>query len=409
MDDKNKMQCRVCSSNSLRLAIDLGNQQWANNFLTANLVGKELSYPLRVVWCEDCHTAQLDYTVAKEVMFSDHTYCSGVTRTLSHHFNDLAKEVTNRFFRNKANKTVFDIGSNDGTALKSYQMLGYDVLGVESSVRIAEIANASGVPTINKFFNLEVAKEINRKFDVINASGVFFHLEELHSVTEGIKFLLDKNGVFVVQFIYMKSIIDNMAFDQIYHEHLLYYTLRTIDVLLKKHGLSMFDAYLSPIHGGSIIGFVTHIGDKGKKRRSARLMKMLAEEDASKINEFETYEKFALRIQEKKKEVIAYLEEAKLNHKVVFGMGAPVKGNTLLNTFGINSQYIQCLVEKNPMRDGLFAPGSHLPIVLEKDVKQQPDIYFVLAWNFKKEILENNKELIEKGVRFYFPVNPKEV
>jgi hypothetical protein len=287
-------------------------------------------------------------------------------------------------------------------------MLGYDVLEVESSVRIAEIANASGVTTINKFFNLEVAKEINRKFDVINASGVFFHLEELHSVTDGIKFLLDDNGVFVVQCIYLKSIVDNMAFDLVYHEHLLYYTLETIETLLNKHGLKMFDAYLSPIHGGSIIGFVTH-SDKGRVRKTKRLMKLLAEEKASKINEFETYEKFAKDIQIKKSEVIAYLEEAKLNHKIVFGMGAPVKGNTLLNTFGIGKQYIDCLVEKNPMRDGLFAPGSHLPIVLEKDIKQQPDIYFVLAWNFKKEIIENNKELIAKGVKFYFPVTPKEV
>lgn len=402
------MKCRICRSENLKLAIDLGSQPWANGFLTAAETGHEPIYPLRVVWCSDCHLAQLDQTIAKEVMFGDHSYLSGVTHTLSHHFSDLAKEVTNRFFREKQNKTAFDIGSNDGTALKSFQMLGYDVLGVESSVRIAKIANASGIPTINKFFNLEVAKEINRKFDVINASGVFFHLEELHSVTDGIKFLLDDNGVFVVQFLYLKSIVENLAIDQVYHEHLLYYTLETIETLLNKHGLKMFDAYLSPIHGGSIIGFVTH-SNKGRVRKTKRLMKLLAEEKASKINEFETYEKFARDIQDKKKEIIAYLEEAKLNHKVVFGLGAPVKGNTLLNTFGIGSQYIQCLVEKNPMRDGLFAPGSHLPIVLEKNVVQQPDIYFVLAWNFKKEILENNLDLIKKGVKFYFPVTPKEI
>lgn len=402
------MKCRVCDSEKLKLAIDLGDQPWGNNFLPASQVGKELSYPLRVVYCEKCHTAQLDYTVPKETMFGNHTYLSGTTKTLDRHFMNMACQVNKKFFRGKQNKSAFDIGSNDGTQLKHYKALGYDVLGVESSVGIAKIANDSGIPTLNKFFNFEVAKEINRKFDVINAAGIFFHLEELHSVTDGIKFLLDDNGVFVVQFIYMKGIVDNMAFDQIYHEHLLYYTLETIETLLNRHNLKMFDAYLSPIHGGSIIGFVTH-SDKGRVRKTKRLMKMLAEEKASKINEFETYEKFALRIQEKKKEVIAYLEEAKLNHKVVFGMGAPVKGNTLLNTFGIGSQYIQCLVEKNPMRDGLFAPGSHLPIVLEKDVRQQPDIYFVLAWNFKKEILENNLDLINKGVRFYFPVNPKEV
>ena len=402
------MKCRICNSENLKLAIDLGEQPWGNGFLTAAEVGHEPIYPLRVVFCTDCHTAQLDHTVKKETMFGNHTYLSGTTRTLNRHFMDLAKEVDMMFFRGKQNKTAFDIGSNDGTALTHYKMLGYDVLGVESSVAIAKIANESGIPTLNKFFNLEVAKEINRTFDIINASGIFFHLEELHSVTDGIKLLLNSDGVFVVQFIYMKSVVENMAFDQIYHEHLLYYTLETIEVLLNKHNLKMFDAYLSPIHGGSIIGFVTH-SDKGRVRKTKRLMKMLAEEKASKINEFETYAKFNLGIQAKKKEVIAYLEDAKLNNKIVFGLGAPVKGNTLLNTFGIGSQYIQCLVEKNPMRDGLFAPGSHLPIVLEKNVVQQPDIYFVLAWNFKKEILENNLDLINKGVKFYFPVNPKEV
>src|SRR5881227_575556 len=124
----------------------------------------------------------------------------------------------------------------------------------------AMIANKAGVPTLNSFFNLETARKLGRKFDVINAAGVFFHLEELHSVTEGIREALDENGVFVVQFLYMKRIVENLAFDQIYHEHLLYYNLKTIEALLNRHGLALFDAYVSPIHGGSVISFVTHSG-----------------------------------------------------------------------------------------------------------------------------------------------------
>ena len=398
------MKCRVCDSDRLRVAIDLGSQPWGNDFLKASEVGKEPYYPLRVVHCEDCKTAQLDYTVKKETMFGNHTYLSGITRTTDQHFKSMAEEVDARFFKGKKNKSAMDIGSNDGTQLKHYKALGYDVLGVESSIRTAKIANGNGVPTLNKFFNLDTAKEINKKFDVINAAGIFYHLEELHSVTDGIKFLLDDDGVFVVQFIYMKCVMDSMSFDQIYHEHLLYYTLSTIEALLARHGLSMFDAYLAPTHGGSIMGFATHAG---KRETSARLKKMLAEEEASGVNEFAAYEKFAKDIWAHKKKTIAYLEKAKKDHKVIYGMGAPVKGNTLLNTFGIGKQYMECLVEKNPMRDGLYAPGSHLPIILEKNVKKLPDIYFVLAWNFKKEILKNNQGLVEKGVEFYFPVNPR--
>ncbi len=181
------MQCRVCDSTNLELAVDLGSQPWCNHFLKPEEVGQEPYYPLRVLYCHDCATVQLDYTVKKEVMFGDHTYLSGVTKSLSQHFKNVAEEIDETFFKNTVDKSVLDIGSNDGTQLKHFQSLGYDVLGVESSIKTAKIANDAGVPTLNEFFNLEIVKKLNRQFHVINAAGVFFHLEELHSVTEGIK------------------------------------------------------------------------------------------------------------------------------------------------------------------------------------------------------------------------------
>ncbi|XTZ10277.1 MAG: methyltransferase, partial [cyanobacterium endosymbiont of Rhopalodia yunnanensis] len=296
--------------------------------------------------------------------------------------------------------------SNDGTQLKHFQALGYDVLGVESSKTTAKIANDAEIPTLNDFFNLEVAKGLDRKFHAINAAGVFFHLEELHSVTEGIREALHENGVFIVQFLYMKRIIDNLAFDQIYHEHLLYYNLNTIEVLLNRHGLSMFDAYLSPIHGGSIIGFVTH---EGTKKPTDRLLIMRRAEINEKSNELSTYLNFAKRIEQMKVDNLAYLEKAKKDGKRIWGFGAPVKGNTMLNYFGIGTQYLDYLVEKNELRRGLYSPGMHIPLIIEKELTEPPDIYYVLAWNFKKEILSNNQHLIDQGTEFYFPVNPSEV
>ena len=398
------MICRVCDSTNLEVALDLGQQPWGNNFLTKEQVGKEPFYPLRVVFCHDCRTAQLDHTVKKEIMFGNHTYLSGMTRTLDSHFEKVAREVDARFFAGRKEKSVFDIGSNDGTQLKHYKGLGYEVLGVESSVMTAKIANERGLPTLNRFFNLEAARELNRKFDVINASGIFFHLEELHSVTDGIRELLADDGVFVVQFIYMKTAVENLAFDQIYHEHLLYYTLETIERLLTRHGLSMFDAYLSPIHGGSIMGFVTH---KGKERKSERLLRMLEEEKAAGANEFSTYLKFAKDVEALRSREVKYLMDAKRAGKAIYGFGAPVKDNTLLNYFKIGTECIDCLVEKNPLRKGLYSPGMHIPIALESEVGKLPDIYYVLAWNFRKEILELNRPLIEKGVEFHFPITPK--
>lgn len=400
------MKCRVCDGTDLELAIDLGLQPWCNHFLKKSEIGTEPFYALRVVYCLRCATAQLDFTVAKEIMFGDHTYLSGVTKSLSEHFRTVAEEVEARFFRDIHPKSVLDIGSNDGTQLKHYKTLGYEVLGVESSKTIARIANDAGIETVNEFFNAELVRRLGRQFHVINAAGVFFHLEELHSVTDGIRQALRDDGVFVVQFLYMKRILENSAFDQIYHEHLLYYNLQTIEILLNRHGLAMFDAYLAPIHGGSIVGFVSHAG---KRQPTPRLQALRQAETDGRCNDFSTYKAFAGRIDQMKTENLTYLSAAKQKGKRIFGLGAPAKGNTLLNHFGIGTQYLDCLVEKNELRRGLYSPGMHVPIVMENELAEAPDVYYVLAWNFKNEILANNRALMERGVEFYFPVNPKDV
>ncbi|MEJ6021474.1 class I SAM-dependent methyltransferase [Ramlibacter sp. PS4R-6] len=398
------MDCRVCDSNDLEPVLDLGEQPWCNHFLKPEEAGHEPYYPLRVLRCRSCATAQLDYTVRKEVMFGDHTYLSGVTKSLSAHFRSVAEEVDRRFGAGRSDKAVLDIGSNDGTQLKHFQALGWDVLGVESSAGTARRANEAGVKTVNAFFNLPTLRSLGRRFDAINAAGVFFHLEELHSVTDAIREGLKDDGVFVVQFLYMKTIMENLAFDQVYHEHLLYYTLETIEVLLQRHGLSMFDAWLAPIHGGSIIGFVSH---KGTRATSERLQELRRRESESGCNTAAAYHRFAQQVQEVKARDLAYLRAARAQGKRVFGFGAPVKGNTLLNFFGIGPDLIECLVEKNELRRGLVSPGMHIPLRMESDIDVPPDIYYVLAWNFKQEILANNRELLERGVEFYFPVDPQ--
>ncbi len=400
------MDCRVCGKSNLEPVIDLGSQPWGNDFLTREQIGQEAYYPLCAVFCHDCHTLQLNYTVPKETMFANHTYLSGITSSLSEHFQMIAKSADREFFADRRKKSALDIGSNDGTFLQHLKNLHYDVLGVESATIPARIANEKGIPTCHKFFNLETASEINRKFELINASGVLFHLEELHSVLDGIRFLLADDGVFIIQFLYLKNIVENGAFDQIYHEHLLYYTLTTLEHLLQLHGLSIFDARLTPIHGGSMIAYVTH--QNAARTKSQRLLATLEEEVRSRINCAETFKRFARAIELMKVRNLEWLEERKRKGKSIFGLGAPVKGNTLLNTFGIGRNYLDCLTERNPLRKGLFTPGSHLEIVMEEELAVQPDCYYVLAWNFKKEILARNETALRNGIEFYFPVNPKD-
>jgi SAM-dependent methyltransferase len=398
------VNCRVCGSSNLELIIDFGDQPWGNDFLSKDKVGSEFKYPLRLHYCHACSTSQIDHTVNKNIMFSDHTYLSGTTKTLSGHFKDLATYVKRNFFPNKKELSILDIGSNDGTQLKHYKNLDFDVLGVESSKSIAESANNIGIPTLNDFYNLDIAKIINRKFSVINASGVFFHLEELHSVCEAIKFNLQNEGVFVVQFIYIGSILKNLAFDQIYHEHLLYYSLNNLNFLLNKYDLEIFDTNFSSIHGGSMISFVGH---KGKHSISDRLQKYQKNEEDSKINDIDTYFDFAKKVEKLKEINLEFINKSLNEGKTIYGFGAPVKGNTLLNFFGVTNKQLNYLVEKNPLRNGLYSPGSHIEIIMEDDVLHEPNIYYVLAWNFKNEILANNVKRINNGVDFYFPIDPK--
>ena len=288
----NNFNCRICSKKDFELIIDLGMHPWGNHFLIENEIGKEPKYPLRLLYCINCGLPQLDFTVKKEIMFGNHTYLSGITKTLENHFNNTAK-LTNEFISDKHNKTVLDIGSNDGTLLKQFKDIGYDVLGFESSKITSDIAQKSGIKTINSFFNYDEAKKLNCKFDVINAAGVFYHLEELHSVCEGIKLLLDTNGVFVVHFVYMKTLVENCAFDQIYHEHLLYYNLKTLKILLDLHELEIFDFFESDIHGGSIIAFVNH-----RKQRPIdnKINQRINSEKMSGCNSLEFYLNFAKKL-----------------------------------------------------------------------------------------------------------------
>ena len=202
----------------------------------------------------------------------------------------------------------------------------------------------------------------------------------------------------------MKSILENNAFDQIYHEHLLYYTLETLQILLKRHGLEMFDAYLSPIHGGQMIGFVGHTGTRTKTDRFLMLEK---NEIDSGCNEKSAYTDFANRVVQIKIRDLEFLKMRRLEGKRIYGMGAPVKGNTLLNYLGVGPTMIEYLLEKNELRKGLYSPGMHIPILLESEINEWPDVFYVLAWNFKDEILKNHKSLIDQGVEFYFPIDPK--
>ena len=282
------MKCRSCKSESLKLILDLGNQPWCNDFLSEERLGTERKYPLRLNYCTECELLQLDHTVAKETMFGDHCYLSGMTQTLKNHFYEVAKENVDQF-NIQPTDLVVDIGGNDGTQLIQYQECGIEnVLNVECATRVSEISREHGVNTLTEYFNREcVNNNIGEKqVKLYNASGVFFHLEELHSVLDGIQVSLRDDGVLIVQFMYAGTMVEKLNFDTIYHEHLCYYTLRSLNNLVGQYDLEIFDAYYSEIHSGSIIAKITH-QDGPLNEKTKRFLDLLEKDKKYTIKEFE--------------------------------------------------------------------------------------------------------------------------
>jgi hypothetical protein len=394
------MNCRSCNSESLELVLDLGMQPWCNDFLSQDRVGNEEKYPLRLNYCTECELLQLDHTVPKETMFADHCYLSGMTQTLKDHFYEVAQENVEQF-NIQADDLVVDIGGNDGTQLRQYQKCGIEnVLNIECAKRVSEISRQNGVKTITNYYNKECAREHlgERSVKLYNASGVFFHLEELHSVVEGIEYSLCEDGVLIVQFMYAGTMVEKLNFDTIYHEHLCYYTLRSLNELVRQYGLEIFDAYYSEIHSGSIIAKITHANSPVNKK-TERYVALLETDEGYTPDAFRG---FAEKIEARKENLKDLLVSLKKEGNTIYAYGAPAKGNTLLNYFGIDSTMVDKAVEINDLKIGNYLPGSHIPIVRETK-EDLPDYYLLLSHNFEEEIIRRNSDIIANGVKFIVP------
>jgi len=396
------MACRCCGGRNVELVIDLGDQPHCNRLVRPDLPpGAEPHYPLRVGFCRDCTMVQIDHTIPKESMFSDYPYVSGTTKTLPAHFLATSRRIA-ATYGVKAGDLVVDIGSNDGTWLKQWAFSGARVLGVEAAGNVAKLAQEAGVPTWNRFFNAACCADILKEYGpakIVTAAGVFFHLEELHSVVEGIAALLDSDGVFVVQAIYLGGMVENIAFDQVYHEHLCYYTLRSLSALLERHGLEVFEAILVDIHGGSI---EAHVCRTGTRPIGDSVRAMRAAETGKGLGGIETYRDFAARVLDLRTRLVAMLEGYRNAGRSVWAYGAPAKGATLLNSFGIGPDLVQKAVEKNPMKVGLAIPGMRIPI--EAEDGERPDAYLVLAWNFIEEFLAKEQAYLAGGGELIVPI-----
>lgn len=397
------MICRVCSGESIEIVLDLGEQPHCNTLIPPEYAGEdEPVYPLRLCYCDTCTTVQIDYTVPKETMFSRYPYVSGTTQTLRDHFDESAGRLADRLALGNG-ELVVDIGSNDGTWLKAFTARGMRGVGVEPAVNVVELARADGVETLHRFFDATTARKILDDYgppSLVTAAGVFFHLEELHSATAGAAILCEAGASFCIQAIYLGEMLSKNHFDNIYHEHLTYWSLTSVSRLLDLHGLEVFDVALLPIHGGTMEYMV---GPKGGNPIAASVMQLRAEEIDVGFDKVETYRAFARRVWDIRDHLLGILMEYRDAGKTVFAFGAPAKGATLLNSFGIDTRFLDCATERNPLKFGQLMPGSRLPIVDEESV-DPPDAFLILPWNFLGEFLQRNRKYIMGGGAFIVPL-----
>ena len=395
--------CRVCRGSNLEQFLDLTDQPHCNSLLLPEqLDRKEPYYPMRVWFCHDCTTVQIDHTVPKETMFAEYYYVSGTTATLRQHFADSTARLVKELAL-KADDRVVDIGSNDGTWIKTYAQYGIKATGVEPAGNLAAQANKEGADTLNAFFNVAAAEEILKTRGapkLVTAAGVFFHLEELHSATEGVAKLIGDSGTFYVQAIYLGEILKHTEFDNIYHEHLTYWTVRSIQKLFDQFDLEVYRVGLLPIHGGSLELLVAK---KGTHKIDASVAQYLADETAKGFDKIETYRAFADRVWQIKDKLLGILKDYKAKGKTVFAFGAPAKGATTLNSFKITTDLVPYSVERNALKIGKVIPGARIPI-LDEATAPVPDAYLILPWNFLPEFLKKKRDYIMAGGAFIVPV-----
>jgi hypothetical protein len=239
---------------------------------------------------------------------------------------------------------------------------------------------------------------------VITATAVFYHIPDIHDFVDGLREVMDEETVFVTQCVYLKEIIERNQFDHFYHEHIMIHSLAPLKRLFESHGMRMFDVEFDPIHGGSFILYVC-LGS-GSHQSTKRMGDAFVQEEQAQLNRIETYESFAERVEGNRNELVRLLEQLREEGKTVYGLCAPVKGSTLLNYANIGAELVEKIVEINPEKIGKLTPGTHIPIVDEKSILEQPDYYLVLSWNFLDYFVQKFKDFLDSGGKFIVP-NPQ--
>jgi SAM-dependent methyltransferase len=371
----------------------------------------ERFYPLHAYVCGSCFLVQLTEFETPERIFSDYAYFSSYSESWLKHCESYACAMVDRWSLG-AESLVIEIASNDGYLLQYFKKSGVPVLGIEPAANVAKVAMDKGIPTEVAFFGEKKGAELaagGKSADLIAANNVLAHVPDINDFVKGFARTLKPTGCVTVEFPHLLQLMRHNQFDTIYHEHFSYLSLQFVCKLFAAHGLCVFDVEEIATHGGSLRIYACHATDKTKQVGSA-VTTLLDQERECGLLDLQAYFRFSEQVVRTKCEVLDFFVDAKRAGKRVAGYGAPAKGNTLLNYCGIGAEFLSFTVDRSPHKQGLYLPGTHIPILSPDEIRQaKPDYLFILPWNLRDEIVGQMAEIREWGGQFVVPIPALEI
>jgi SAM-dependent methyltransferase len=398
-------KCLGCGRKLPHPFLDLGKMPLVNSYLEpAKLNADEPVYKLAVAYCPRCYLVQITHRVSPEDLFSNYLYFSSVSDAFVKHAEDMAVNLIQKLTLT-SNSLVMEVASNDGYLLQFFKQKNIPILGIEPAKNIAREAIEKGIPTLDVFFGPESVDMILKEkgpSDVVIGNNVLAHIPLINDFLSSVNRCLKPGGVAVFEFPYLKELIEHTEFDTIYHEHVFYYSLNAIKILADRAGLQLYDVQYQNVHGGSLRVFLQ------KEKRNAiseDVKKQLDDEKAYGLTGTNLYSTFGNKVSALKTGLVKLLRELKLSGNSIAAYGAAAKGNTLLNYMKIDNQIIDFISDRSPHKQGLFTPGTKIPILHQDELlKRMPDYTLILAWNFAEEIIRQQEKYRQKGGRFIIPI-----
>jgi SAM-dependent methyltransferase len=399
--------CRFCGAGLRRTFVDLGMSPLCETYpAAADLNRAEAYYPLHVHVCEKCWLVQLEEYESAEKIFSDYAYFSSYSDSWLRHCESYCHKMTERFSLGRES-FVAEVASNDGYLLQYFVQRNVPVLGIEPAANVAKVAVEKGVPTLVRFFGVELANELvaqGRNADLVLGNNVLAQVPDLNDFVKGLRILLKPEGVLTLEFPHLLRLIEHNEFDTIYHEHFSYFSLHSTAKILEAHGLKVFDVDELTTHGGSLRVYACR-AESQTHPIAARVGNLIAKEKNAGLDSIEGYEKFALQVKQTKWAFVDFLLTAARQGKKVAGYGAPGKSATLLHYCGIGKDLIEYTVDRSPYKQGRFLPGTHIPIYHPDRIREtKPDYVVILPWNLKDEIIQQLQFIREWGGKFVVPI-----